>query len=110
MFNIGFSELLLVLIIAYVIVGPDDLPKVVRWLGRTVRKARRLIREFRASSGWDDIVAETAEVRKEIDETVRNANPAEEIREAGQFLKEGMNGSAERPDENRQQEDGGKET
>ena len=41
MFNIGFAELLLVLIIAYVIVGPKDLPKVARWLGRMVKRARQ---------------------------------------------------------------------
>ena len=39
MFQIGFSELMLVLLIAFVIVGPKDLPKVARWLGRAVKKA-----------------------------------------------------------------------
>lgn len=38
MFNIGFSELLLVLLVAFLVVGPKDLPKVARWLGRTVKK------------------------------------------------------------------------
>ena len=47
MFNIGFAELLLVLIIAYVIVGPKDLPKVARWLGRMVRYARQLIKDLK---------------------------------------------------------------
>ena len=40
MFNIGFSELLLVLLVAFLVVGPKDLPKVARWLGRTVKKSR----------------------------------------------------------------------
>ena len=31
MFNIGFSELLLVLLVAFLVVGPKDLPKVARW-------------------------------------------------------------------------------
>lgn len=43
MFNIGFSELLLVLLVAFLVVGPKDLPKVARWLGRTVKKSRRLL-------------------------------------------------------------------
>ena len=30
MFNIGFSELLLVLLVAFLVVGPKDLPKVAR--------------------------------------------------------------------------------
>ena len=109
MFNIGFSELILVLIIAYVIVGPDDLPKVARWLGRTVRKVRGMIREFRVSSGWDDLAAETREIRKDIEDTVREANPAGEIREARQFLENTMNGPAEETAQNRLKEDGGKD-
>ena len=53
MFNIGFAELLLVLVIAYVIVGPRDLPKVARWLGRMVRRAKQLIRELKEEIGWN---------------------------------------------------------
>ena len=53
LFNIGFAELLLVLVIAYVIVGPKDLPRVARWLGRMVRRARQLIREIKSEVGWD---------------------------------------------------------
>ena len=34
MFNIGFSELILILLVAFVIVGPKDLPKVARWIAR----------------------------------------------------------------------------
>lgn len=34
MFNIGFSELILILLVAFVIVGPKDLPKVrAHWAG-----------------------------------------------------------------------------
>ena len=51
MFNIGFSELLLVLLVAFLVVGPKDLPKVARWLGRTVKKSRRLLNEIKKESG-----------------------------------------------------------
>ena len=47
MFNIGFSELILILLVAFVIVGPKDLPKVARALGRGVRNAKRWIDEFK---------------------------------------------------------------
>ena len=47
MFNIGFSELLLVLLVAFLVVGPKDLPKVARWLGRAVKKSRRLLNEIK---------------------------------------------------------------
>ena len=46
MFNIGFSELILILLVACVIVGPQDMPTVARALGRGVRSVKRLIVEF----------------------------------------------------------------
>ena len=51
MFNIGLGELLIVLVVAFVIVGPDDLPRVARWLGRQVRRLRTLIRDIKATFG-----------------------------------------------------------
>ena len=81
MLNIGFAELMLVLIIAYVIVGPKDLPKVARWLARMVKRARQLIREIREESGCDDMMAETADVRKDIDQTLKEADVTKEIRD-----------------------------
>ncbi len=40
MFDIGFSELLLVLVVALIVVGPERLPGVARKLGIYIRKAR----------------------------------------------------------------------
>jgi len=40
MFNIGFSELIVILLVAFVIVGPKDLPKIARSLGRAVRTVK----------------------------------------------------------------------
>ena len=62
------------LLIAFLVVGPKDLPKVARWLGRTVRRVRGLNREFRAASGWDDLVSETEGVRREVEGAVRQAD------------------------------------
>lgn len=73
MLNIGLGELLIVLLIAYVIVGPRDLPRVSRWLGRMVRRVRNMNREFRQASGWDDFVSETEEVRREMRDTASQA-------------------------------------
>lgn len=82
MFNIGFAELLLVLIIAYVIVGPKDLPKVARWLGRLVRSARRMIRELKEEIGWNEMMAETEEVRRDMDGALKDADISAELKDA----------------------------
>ncbi|MFQ5542779.1 MAG: twin-arginine translocase TatA/TatE family subunit [Nitrospiria bacterium] len=41
MFGIGIPELILILIIAFVVVGPDKLPKLARALGKGVYELRR---------------------------------------------------------------------
>ncbi|MBR4711920.1 MAG: twin-arginine translocase subunit TatB [Clostridia bacterium] len=81
MLNIGFAELMLVLIIAYVIVGPKDLPKVARWLARLLKKAKRLLQDVKDEVGWDEMMAETEDVRKDIDQTLKEADVTKEIRD-----------------------------
>lgn len=90
MFNIGFAELLLVLVIAYVIVGPKDLPKVARWLGRMVRRAKQLIRELKQEVGWDEMMSETADIRRDIDGAVKDADISAELKEAQQELQKNV--------------------
>lgn len=90
MFNIGFAELLLVLVIAYVIVGPKDLPKVARWLGRLVRQAKQLIRELKEEVGWNDMMAETEDVRREIDSAMKDADVSKEMKDARKTLQNNL--------------------
>ncbi len=86
MFNIGFAELLLVLVIAYVIVGPKDLPRVARWLARLVKSARRMIRELKSETGWDEMMAETSDVRRDVDDALKSADIREDLKQARQEL------------------------
>lgn len=48
MFGIGFPELLLILVIALVILGPDKLPQIARAVGRGLYEIRRATEEVRA--------------------------------------------------------------
>lgn len=47
MFEIGFSELLLIFVIALIVLGPQKLPKLVAQVGRWAGKARGMARQFR---------------------------------------------------------------
>ena len=71
MFNIGFAELLLILLIAFVVVGPKDLPKVARALGRFVRYIRNMIEEVKRESGLDEVEKELKNIERKVDEGVR---------------------------------------
>lgn len=61
----------MILLIAFVVVGPEDLPKVAVWLGRMVRRIRSLIRELKAESGWNEIEREINDTKREIDSDMR---------------------------------------
>lgn len=57
MFDIASSEFLLVVLVALLVIGPKDLPKVLRVVGKWVGKARGVAAQFR--SGFDEMVRES---------------------------------------------------
>jgi len=73
----GFTEFILIAIVALVVVGPKDLPVMMRKLGQFVAKGRAMANEFRAA--FDDIArqAELDELRQEI-EDLKNENAVKE--------------------------------
>lgn len=48
MFDIGASELLLIVVVAIIVIGPKDLPMALRTAGRWIGKVRRVSGHFRA--------------------------------------------------------------
>jgi len=66
MFDIGWTEMLVIGVIAIVVVGPKDLPALLRGVGRIVRQMRGLAREFQG--GVEEFIreAELDEVKKSI--------------------------------------------
>ena len=56
MFDIGASELLLIVIVAVIVIGPKDMPMALRTAGRWIGKVRRVSGHFRA--GIDAMVRE----------------------------------------------------
>jgi sec-independent protein translocase protein TatB len=57
MFDIASSEFLLVVLVALLVIGPKDLPKVLRVVGKWVGKARGVAAQFR--SGFDEMVRQS---------------------------------------------------
>ena len=80
MFDVAPSELMLVILVALVVIGPKDLPRVLQMVGKWVGKARGVAAQFR--SGFDEMVreAELADLEKkwaaENDRIMRETPPA----------------------------------
>ncbi len=69
MFGINFSELLLIVVVAFVVIGPKELPVVVRHLASLIREIRGFTRGIRAQfheaarqAGFDDILDGTSTI------------------------------------------------
>jgi sec-independent protein translocase protein TatB len=86
MFDIGWSELLLIGIVALIAIGPKELPGALRTLGQWMSKVRRMASEFQNQFHEAMREAELADLKKEVDEMASKAqsyahfDPIDDIR------------------------------
>jgi sec-independent protein translocase protein TatB len=73
MFDIGWSELLLIGIVALIAIGPKELPGALRTLGQWMGKVRRMASEFQNQFHEAMREAELADLKKEVDEMASKA-------------------------------------
>jgi sec-independent protein translocase protein TatB len=78
MVDLSWSHILLVVIVALVVVGPKDLPRLMHTVGRWMGKARQMADQFRKS--FDDMTreAELDQLRAEID-ALRSSRPLADV-------------------------------
>ena len=87
MFDIAWSEMLVLMVVAIVVIGPKDLPKVMRTMGGWIRKARALASEFRV--GMDDLAREA-----DLEDIRKNAVAASKF-DPNQTLKKALDPTGE---------------
>lgn len=66
MFDFAWSEIMVIALIALVVIGPKDLPRVLRTLGKYASRARVIAREFQGSIDQMIRESELDEVRREV--------------------------------------------
>ncbi|MFY9829318.1 MAG: Sec-independent protein translocase protein TatB [Rhodoplanes sp.] len=79
MFDIGWSELVLIGVVALIVIGPKELPGVLRAVGQWSAKIRRMAAEFQGQFQEALREAEVADLKKQVDEINDSA------RSIGQF-------------------------
>ena len=88
MFNLGMMEIVLVLAVAFLVVGPKDLPKVARWIARQLKSIKKLIRQLKQETGWDEFAKEFKDVADDVKATVNDADIREELQTAERDLRQ----------------------
>jgi sec-independent protein translocase protein TatB len=90
MFEINWSELLILAVVTLICVGPKDLPKFLNTMGRYAGMVRRQAAEFRAQfdeamrqAELDALKKEVNEVRADIETSVRDAQSEKSVVVAG---------------------------
>lgn len=79
MFEIGWTEMLVIAVVMIVVVGPKDLPRMLRTFGRTTAKLRSMAGDFQKQFNEALKEAELDDVKKSV-ESLRSLDPAAEIR------------------------------
>jgi len=79
MFDLGWSELLIIAVVAIVVVGPKDLPRALRAVGKWTGKMKRTARDFQRQ--FNDAIreAELDSVKKDV-EAIGRIDPIGDVR------------------------------
>ncbi len=85
MFDIGWTELMVIACVAIIVVGPKDLPRMLRTLGQTIGKMRRMSREFQST--FNDALreaeqqADISDMKKQVEDAA-NFNPLGDLKKS----------------------------
>jgi sec-independent protein translocase protein TatB len=76
-FGVGYSELFVLAVIAVIVIGPKDLPRVLRMFGQMSRKAKGMAREFQGhvdaamkDAGVDGLKKDLADIKTTVSNSV----------------------------------------
>jgi sec-independent protein translocase protein TatB len=81
-FGFGYTEMFVVAVVAIIVIGPKDLPRVLRGLGKTVAKMRGMAREFQGHLDSAMKEAGIDEVKKEFDNIKNSANIIDPVKKS----------------------------
>lgn len=81
MLDLSWSHILIVLVVALVVVGPKDLPRLMHTIGKWMGKARSMADQFKASFDEMSRQAELDELRAEM-QALRNERPFASIEQS----------------------------
>jgi sec-independent protein translocase protein TatB len=95
MFDIGWSELVVVGVVALVVIGPKDMPAALRTLGKAMGTMRRMAGEFQSQFNEAMREAELDQLRKDVEDIRRQAEQAVAIPDLSSIAQNEIKGAIE---------------
>jgi len=92
MFDIGFSEMLVIAIVALVVIGPERLPKVARTAGHMLGRLQRYVRDVKSDINREMQLEELRRLQSEIEESARSVKQS--VSSEIQAVQQGVNQTA----------------
>jgi sec-independent protein translocase protein TatB len=102
MFDISWTEFLLIGVVALIVIGPKELPGVMRTLGQYTRKIRSMAADFQNQFQEAMREAEMADLKKQVDDMasdIKNYDPLKTVREDVESLGKDFEKSLDAPSE-----------
>ena|SRR5271157_6532770 len=101
MFDISWTEFLLIGIVALIVIGPKELPAVMRSLGQWTRKIRSLAADFQNQFHEAMREAEMADLKKQVDDIasdIKQYDPLKDVRADVETIGKDLDESVKSPD------------
>jgi sec-independent protein translocase protein TatB len=102
MFDISWTEFLLIGVVALIVIGPKELPAVMRSLGQWTRKIRSLAGDFQNQFHEAMREAEMADLKKQVDDVasdIKQYDPLKDVRDDVEAIGKNLDDSVKGPDQ-----------
>src|SRR5208282_2880003 len=100
MFDISWTEFLLIGVVALIVIGPKELPAVLRTLGQWTRRVRSMAAEFQGQFQEAMREAEMADLKKQVDDIahdIKSYDPLKDVRADVEAAGKDIQTSLEKP-------------
>ncbi len=100
MFDVGFSELIVIALVALIVIGPERLPRVARTVGALLGRAQRYVNDVKADIQREVDLDELKNIRSTFEDAAKSVEQSvsqvgEELQAAGETLNQSISGAGE---------------
>jgi len=102
MFDVGFSELIVIALVALIVIGPERLPRVARTLGALLGRAQRYVNDVKADIQREVDLDELKNIQSTFQDAAKSVEQSmsqvgEELQATGASLNQSISGAGEEP-------------